>query len=165
LHTLADKGLASAAGLGARVAKYEHRLPEVFNLGRREEALVCVLLLRGAQTPGELRGRSERLFAFDDVADVLSTLERMMRRQPPLVRSLPRQTGTKEVRYAQLLSGDPAAAHALSNTGAAETRPTSEADHAQDESQARRLDQLEAEVARLRNEVEELRHQITELSK
>ena len=91
----------------ARSTKYEHRLPEVLNLGRREEAILCELLLRGPQTPGELRGRTERLHAMEAIADVQSTLQRMMERQPALVAPLPRQPGNKEVRYAHLLSGEP----------------------------------------------------------
>jgi uncharacterized protein YceH (UPF0502 family) len=77
------------------------------NLGRREEAILCELLLRGPQTPGELRGRTERLHKMDEIADVQSTLQRMMERDPALVCVLPRQPGTKEVRYAHLLGGEP----------------------------------------------------------
>ena len=90
-----------------RATKYEHRLAEVLNLGRREEAILCELLLRGPQTPGELRGRTERLHAMEEIADVQSTLQKMMEREPALVAVLPRQPGTKEVRYAHLLSGEP----------------------------------------------------------
>jgi uncharacterized protein YceH (UPF0502 family) len=94
----------------ARATKYEHRLAEVLNLGRREEAILCELLLRGPQTPGELRGRTERLHPMEEIADVQSTLQRMMEREPALVTVLPRQPGTKEVRYAHLLSGEPVVA-------------------------------------------------------
>ena len=66
---------------------------------------MCVLLLRGPQTPGELRGRTERLHRFDEIADVLAGLQKLMEREPPLVAVLPRQPGTKESRYAHLLSG------------------------------------------------------------
>jgi len=81
LASLQQKRLAGPAhGADSRVAKYEHRLQEVFNFGRGETAILCVLLLRGPQTPGELRGRTERLFRFEEVADVLSTLQRLMQR-------------------------------------------------------------------------------------
>ncbi len=89
----------------SRATKYEHRLSEVLNLGRREEAILCELLLRGPQTPGELRGRTERLHAMEEIADVQSALQKMMEREPALVAVTPRQPGTKEVRYAHLLCG------------------------------------------------------------
>ena len=91
----------------ARSTKYQHRLAEVLNLGRREEAVLCELLIRGPQTPGELRSRTERLHAMEDITEVQSTLQRMMERTPPLVAPLPRQPGTKEIRWAHLLSGEP----------------------------------------------------------
>jgi uncharacterized protein YceH (UPF0502 family) len=109
LHQLEDDGLAGPArGTDSRVAKYEHRMQEVFNFTRGEIAVVCVLLLRGPQTPGELRGRSERMHRFEELSDVQSTLQRLMQREPPLVKVLQRQPGTKEARYAHLFSGEPA---------------------------------------------------------
>src|SRR6202040_3025154 len=90
LATLQEKRLAGpASGADSRVTKYEHRLQEVFNFDRREIAVLCVLLLRGPQTPGELRGRTERMYRFEALDDVL-----------------PRQPGTKESRYMQLFSGE-----------------------------------------------------------
>jgi uncharacterized protein len=87
VHSLQNKGLVgSASGADSRVAKYEHRLQEVYNFSRRETALLCLLMLRGPQTPGELRGRTERLYRFEEIGDVLSTLQRMMERDPPLVK-------------------------------------------------------------------------------
>src|SRR2546428_6043458 len=74
-----------AGGADSRVTKYEHRLQEVFNFDRREIAVICVLLLRGPQTPGELRGRSDRMYHFEALDDVQSTLQRLIERQPPLV--------------------------------------------------------------------------------
>jgi uncharacterized protein YceH (UPF0502 family) len=71
-----------ASGADSRVTKYEHRLQEVFNFDRREIAILCVLLLRGAQTPGELRGRTERMYRFEELEDVLGTLERLSQRDP-----------------------------------------------------------------------------------
>src|SRR5438876_1279752 len=100
LNTLQEKRLAGpAGGADSRVTKYEHRLQEVFNFDRREIALLCVLLLRGAQTPGELRGRAERMHRFETLDDVQSGLQRLMEREPPLVAVLSRQPGTKESRY------------------------------------------------------------------
>ena len=87
------------------MTKYEHWLGEAFNFSRAETALLCVLLLRGPQTPGELRGRTERLHRFEEIADVLAGLQKLMEREPPLAAVLPRQPGTKEARYAHLLSG------------------------------------------------------------
>src|SRR6266700_7735714 len=107
LNTLQEKRFAGpAGGADSRVTKYEHRLQEVFNFDRREIAVICVLLLRGPQTPGELRGRTDRMYRFEALDDVQSTLQRLMERNPPLVRVLPRQPGTKESRYMQLFAGD-----------------------------------------------------------
>jgi uncharacterized protein YceH (UPF0502 family) len=106
LAALQETRLAGpASGADSRVTKYEHREQEVFNFTRGETAIFCVLLLRGPQTPGELRGRSERLHRFETLEDVQSTLQRLMQREPPLVRMLARQPGTKEARYRHLLSG------------------------------------------------------------
>ncbi len=105
LHELEDAGLAAPVrGTESRVAKYAHHIGEVFNLRRGELAIVCVLLLRGAQTPGELRSRTERLHSFAGMDEVESTLEQLARREPPLARALPREPGAREVRYVHLLS-------------------------------------------------------------
>lgn len=107
LNGLQNQRLAGPArGADSRVAKYEHRIQEVFNFTRGETAVLCVLLLRGPQTPGELRGRTERMYRFEHLDDVLSTLQKLIERDSPLVKMLPRQPGTKESRYAHLLSGD-----------------------------------------------------------
>src|SRR3979490_585184 len=95
-----------AGGADSRVTKYEQRLQEVFNFTRPEIAVLCVLLLRGPQTPGELRGRAERMHRFEALEDVQSALQKMKRSAPPLAMLLPRQPGTKESRYAHLLGGD-----------------------------------------------------------
>src|SRR5215469_13562406 len=106
LHALESKGLAGRArSADGRVTKYEHWLGEAFNFSRAETALICVLLLRGPQTPGELRGRTERLHEFAEINDVLAGLQKLMDRTPALVAVLPRQPGTKEARYVHLLSG------------------------------------------------------------
>src|SRR6202140_1998121 len=107
LRTLNQKELAGPAdNMESRVTKYEHRLQEVYNFTRHEIAILCELLLRGPQTPGELRNRADRMHRFDDLGIVQSTLQRLMKREPPLVTILPRQPGTKEARYAHLLSGE-----------------------------------------------------------
>src|ERR1700689_740301 len=106
LRGLEDKGLAGRArSADGRVTKLEHWLGEAFNFSRAETALLCVLLLRGPQTPGELRGRTERLHRFEEISDVLAGLQKLTDREPSLVTVLPRQPGTKESRYAHLLSG------------------------------------------------------------
>jgi hypothetical protein len=146
LHGLQEKGLVEGRGDG-RVGKYEHRMQDVFNFNRAETAVMCLLLLRGAQTPGELRGRAERLFQFEDLAQVQATLQRLMERKPALVKVLPRQAGMKEVRYIQLLSND-AAAEAVP-----EVRVTA----------AERRSGLEEQIAGLRGEVAELRARLERL--
>src|SRR4030088_987692 len=110
LTTLQEKRFAGpTSSADSRVTKYEHRLQEVFNFDRREIAIVCVLLLRGPQTPGELRTRTERMYHFEALEDVVSTLDRLSQREPPLAAILPRQPGTKESRYTHLFSGQPEA--------------------------------------------------------
>src|SRR6267154_4470664 len=107
LESLQRQRLAGpASGADGRVTKYEHRLQEVFNFDRREIAVLCVLLLRGAETPGELRSRTERMYRFEELEDVVATLERLGQREPALVAVLPRQPGTKESRYMHLFSGN-----------------------------------------------------------
>jgi uncharacterized protein YceH (UPF0502 family) len=105
LEGLRTKGLGTrVSGRDSRVPKHEQRFTEHFNLGRREAAIMCVLMLRGPQTPGELRGRTDRLFTFDDLEAVESTLHKLVEME--FVKQLPRQTGYKEQRWAHLLSGD-----------------------------------------------------------
>jgi uncharacterized protein len=154
LHRLQDHGLAGPArGVDSRVTKYEHRLQEVFNFTRGEAAVICVLLLRGPQTPGELRGRTERMHRFEELEDVLSTLQKLTQREPALVTALPRQPGTKEIRYAHLLSGEPEAGAAPLPHGPA---PAESADQ-------ERLSSLEAEVARLREELDAVKAVLAKL--
>ena len=107
LSRLRTRGLAlDISGAEHRVHKYSHRLGEVFNFDRREHAVLCLLLLRGPQTVGELRGRSERLYKFDDLGAVEAALHRLAERTPPLITELPRGPGEKEPRFAHLLSGE-----------------------------------------------------------
>jgi hypothetical protein len=156
LAGLQEKRLAGpAGGADSRVTKYEHRMQEIFNFTRGETALLCVLLLRGAQTPGELRGRTERLHRFESLDDVHSSLQKLMDRLPPLARVLPRQPGTKESRYMHLLSGD--AGIAESEVGDTSPRPAREATRADDPD---RVALLEHEVGELRSEVAALRQEL-----
>ncbi len=168
LHRLEDQHLAGRArSADGRVAKYEHWLGEAFNFSRAETALVCVLLLRGPQTPGELRGRTERLHRFDEISEVLAGLQKLMERTPPLAAVLPRLPGTKESRYAHLLSGG---IESLAATFAAEPALTrreagefAEQEAGQNSEHEDRIAQLEATVAELRQEVAQLRQKIDEL--
>src|SRR5438874_8223246 len=146
LATLQEKRMAGpASGADSRVTKYEHRLQEVFNFDRREIAIVCVLLLRGPQTPGELRGRTDRMYHFEALEDVVSTLDRLAQRDPPLARVLPRQPGTKESRYTHLFSGEPPEVDQARVAPPSSTTGTIGSAH--------RLSALEEEVARLREEL------------
>jgi uncharacterized protein YceH (UPF0502 family) len=108
LETLREKNLAYVFyGSTSRVPKYKHVLPEVMHLSQPELALMCVLLLRGPQTTGELATRAFRLHEFSGLEDVEATLNTLITREPdPLVTRLPRQPGQKEVRFAHLLSGE-----------------------------------------------------------
>lgn len=136
-----------------RVPKYGHRLVETLSLGRRELAILGVLMLRGPQTVGELRDRSERMHSFSDLDEVHSVLQRLGEREPPLAVQLPRLPGTKEPRYAHLLSGAPA-----------EPRVA----YAAEAPAARREDRvtaLEGEVARLRDIVESLQQEFAAFRK
>src|ERR1700689_277894 len=100
LRILEELQLAGRArNADSRVTKYEHWLGEAFNFTRAEAALMCVLLLRGPQTPGELRGRTDRLHRFDEISEVLAGLQKLAERDPALVAVLPRQPGTKKSRY------------------------------------------------------------------
>ncbi len=148
LRGLDDLELASIR-VDSRVPKHEHRVQEVFNFTRGETAIVCALLLRGPQTLGELRGHTERLFRFEDLSDVQSVLQRLMQREPPLVKILPRQPGTKESRYAHLLSGDVEIPESAPQAAAGKGPVDSE-----------RLAQLEEEVGHLRDEIAELKEQL-----
>lgn len=153
LRGLQDLRLAGpAAGADSRVTKYEHRLQEAFNFSRGETAVLCVLLLRGPQTPGELRGRTERMHRFEDLDAVQASLQRLMQREPPLVTVLPRQPGTKESRYAHLLSGEIDVSEL----------PARGAGSASGSGDNERMSRLEDEVASLHRDVSELKQQLEE---
>lgn len=155
LNGLQNQRLAGPArGADSRVAKYEHRIQEVFNFTRGETAVLCVLLLRGPQTPGELRGRTERMYRFEHLDDVLSTLQKLIERDSPLVKMLPRQPGTKESRYSHLLSGD-------IETWTAPPGESVITAHGSGEGE--RIGLLEQQIEQLRAEIAELKQQWAEL--
>jgi uncharacterized protein YceH (UPF0502 family) len=158
---LRDKQLAEPISYsGSRVVKYSHTLGEAFNLDRRETAILCVLLLRGPQTVGELRGRSERMHKFEDLNEVHLTLQRLAKREPAMAALLVRQPGTKEARYAHLLGGpvDAAGPGAIAAAHA-------EATVAAGPSDRERIAELEARMAEIANEMAELRAQFAEFRK
>jgi uncharacterized protein YceH (UPF0502 family) len=169
LTTLQEKRMAGpAGGADSRVPKYEHRLQEVFNFDRREIAVVCVLLLRGSQTPGELRGRTDRMYHFEALDDVVSTLDRLAQREPPLVCILARQPGTKEYRYMHLFSGEPL--EPTVSRAAVEREANSSATSSEVSAQfvpppAQRLARLEEEVASLRQELADVQQQLAAFRK
>ena len=145
-----------ARGADSRVTKYEQRLQEVFNFTRAETAVLCVLLLRGPQTPGELRGRTERLHHFETLDDVQSALQKLMQRDPALAVVLPRQPGTKESRYAHLLGGDVVVPETPLHVSGQVERNSGEAE---------RIARLEEEVAELRREVSGVKDQLERFRK
>jgi uncharacterized protein YceH (UPF0502 family) len=163
LHTLEDLGL-TAVVRDSRVAKYEHRIRTVLNLRRDETAILCLLFLRGPQTPGELRARADRMYSFDGLEGVESTLGRLTAAgvsptgvEPsgasdprPLATVLPRQPGSREARYAHLLGGP---IEAVSRDSDFEKRGPSASEQAPATTLATRISELEAEVAALRTAV------------
>ena len=155
LHSLDGQSLVrSVSASDSRVTKYEHRLQEAFNFYRHEIAILCVLLLRGPQTPGELRTRTERMHSFYDLSAVQSSLNHLMKREPPIAKVLPRQPGTKEARYAHLLAGD--VDFFESKLEVAESVAANSAD-------AERVALLEKEVAALHNDVANCQKEIADL--
>jgi uncharacterized protein YceH (UPF0502 family) len=160
LETLREKNLAYVFyGSTSRVPKYKHVLPEVMHLTQPELALICVLLLRGPQTTGELATRAFRLHEFSGLEEVETTLNSLISREPdPLVTRLPRQPGQKEARFAHLLSGD--VTSDFVHEGAAPTRARGRA-----ENQSDRMVALEAEVETLKAEVGMLKTQFETFKK
>jgi uncharacterized protein len=167
LHSL--EGLALTTPVrDARVPKYEHRIRTILNLRRDETAVLCLLMLRGPQTPGELRSRAERLFSFDDLAAVQSTLERLASRTVgeagngtgALTAILPRQPGSREARYTHLL-GDPSDLPALS--AARDTWERADSGGSNPSTQDQRILRLEAEIANLSQALHTLQSRIDRL--
>lgn len=161
IDSLREKRLATLyAGAESRVAKYKHTLTDALLLTPGEIALLCVLLLRGPQTLGELRPRTERLFKFDNLPEIEASLDALAARQPqPLVVKLPRQPGTKESRFAQLLAG-PIVGSAEGNAEPASASSAAAAPTATD-----RIARLEQEVADLRRELAEVRQTLADFRK
>jgi hypothetical protein len=151
LHTLEDAGF-TAVVRDSRVPKYEHRVRTVLNLMRDETAVICLLFLRGPQTPGELRSRADRLYSFDGLEAVEGTLARLVAAQGedtglrPLVTVLPKQPGSREARYAHLLGGP--VEMALRQTSSGEVHASRGESSAA--TLAGRVAELEADVAALR---------------
>jgi uncharacterized protein YceH (UPF0502 family) len=153
LRSLSDEAIVRSAGGDSRVAKYEHRLAEMFNFTRPETAILCELLLRGPQTPGELRSRAERMHPFEDLSVVHTALKHLMEREPPLVELLPRQAGRKEARYAHLLSG---------NAEAQPVQPIPEMLISKVSADAGQVAQLKRDVEDLQRELADLKRQFAE---
>lgn len=146
-------------GSTSRVPKYKHMMGEIFELSGQELAIMCVLMLRGPQTPGELRGRTDRLYDFSGLEEVEETLKLLRAKEPQaLVTKLARQQGQKEVRYAHLLAGE-------LNIDYASERETAEAEDVGRPAKSDRLKELEQEVLMLRSEVNSLRQEFEEFKK
>ncbi len=150
LGSLREKGLArESQSASSRVRKYAHSVLDVFDLSRQELAVLCELILRGPQTPGELRSRAGRMSDFANLEAVEQTLQGLMAHDPPLAVKLPREPGRKECRYEQLFSG-----------GAKEAMPSDEVftePAVSDISAEHKIRALEEEVAKLRSELEQLK--------
>ena len=166
LNHLESQALVRSVG-DSRVTKFEHRLQETFNFYRPEIAIICELLLRGPQTPGELRTRGSRMHPFEDLESVISALQRLAKREPPMVSILPRQHGTKEARYAHLLGDSSPFEVAASEAVAVEAPDNARAQASLGTPTSRLAPSGAAQpfpsVAALAEEVAELRQQIADL--
>jgi uncharacterized protein YceH (UPF0502 family) len=159
---LRDKRLATLFhGAESRVAKYRHSFADVFPLTPAQVAVICVLMLRGPQTLGELRTRSERLFAFDNLPEVEAALNELAAHQPAFVTKLPRQPGTKEARYAHLLSGP------IEAGGGAQSAPSVALESAPPSAApaSAEVGSLREEIAAIRAELADLRQQFADFRK
>ena len=149
IEELRPRGFASVITGGSRVSKYAQRFTEKLNLGRRENAILCVLMLRGPQTVGEIKGRTERIYAFTDLEETETVLHKMLERpEGALVQKLAHAPGMKEPRYAQTLGGPVESLAIAPQTAAAGLD---------------RVSALETEVGWLREEVAELRRRLDEV--
>ncbi len=157
LERLRDRNLVYVFyGASSRVPKYKHMLPSVYELEPAEVAVMCVMMLRGPQTLGELRTRTERLYQFEGLGEIQETLDGLIRRSDPLVVKIDRQPGQKEARFAQLLNGEfdvEAFAAAV-----ATHRVSGSADN-------QRIEKLEEEVTNLRTEIESIKQTFDEFKK
>jgi uncharacterized protein len=154
VESLREKNLAYVYyGSTSRVPKYKHVVPEVMHLSPQETALMCVLMLRGAQTPGELRGNTSRLHEFSELEEVEAVLNGLISHEPePLVVRLPRQPGQKEVRFAHLLSGE-------IDVEALASEPERPSRQSGVERLEQKVDALTAEIERLKDQFEQFRKQ------
>jgi uncharacterized protein YceH (UPF0502 family) len=153
LDSLKKKGLISTATGGSiRSVKYKHNFAIVFPLVPSEVAVICLLLLRGPQTPGEINTNSTRLYEFESIEDVIQTLEKLSQGENPYVMQLPRKIGQKEVRYGHLLAGIP--------TFEEEDLPEEPARKSVNEMEAR-LVKVEQELADLKAAFDDLMKQLT----
>jgi len=160
LESLRDRKLIRVVTTAdGRVPKYRHVLDEALGLKSPEMAVMCVLMLRGAQTVGEIRTRTERLYPFSALSFVETTLEDLMMREPPLVVKLPRQTGRKESRYAHLLGGEVQVAEAEDAT------PQVERAMLEVRAESEKFARLEEELKLVRAELSELQEQFREFKK
>lgn len=155
LDSLRSKGLVHLIDrLESRVTKYRHVLYEAMQMSRPVIAVMCVLMLRGPQTVGEIRTRTNRLYDFTSLEQVETTLTGLMSGDPPLIANLARQPGQKEIRYAHLLSGEiPLAATEPAAFTEAEPHASPHRDHSE------RLERLEREVEELKRQFQEFRKQ------
>ena len=158
LESLREKKLAwMVTGIG-RVPKYEHNFSEALKLAEQELAVLCVLMLRGPQTVGEIRGRTGRLYEFKELEEVELTLQALMTADPPLAVKLPRQPGTKESRYAHLLAGEV-------QVEEREVAPRLEPATLEVRQENERIAKLEEELAHVRGELAELKQQFVDFKK
>jgi hypothetical protein len=159
LETLREKNLAYVFyGSEARTPKYAHLFPKAFDLSEAEVPLMCVLVLRGPQTPGELRSRTQHLHSFESLAEVEDLLQRLSSREEPLVVKLPRQPGSRESRYAHLLGGQ---VEFEQTEVAPRAEPVARASRGESE----KIAKLEEEVVTLRQELNELKQQFADFKK
>lgn len=154
---LRDRGLVHASFTG-RSERFDHKLTGHFMLDRQQQALLCVLMLRGPQTPGELRTHCARLAELDSLAAVQSALDQLAQHNPPLVRELPRQPGLREQRYVHLLCGEPSPESiAASTTSTSSRHQASPVANPETQALVDRIEQLENQVAALRTELDALK--------
>jgi len=159
VETLREKNLAYVFyGSTSRVPKYKHVLPEVMHLSHPEVAVMCVLMLRGPQTPGELRGNASRLHEFTGLEEIEQTLTGLITRDEPLVVRLPRQPGQKEVRFAHLLAGDIDLESLASEAEHVAATPK-RSGHEQIERLEQKVDALATEIENLKLQFEQFKKQ------
>jgi uncharacterized protein YceH (UPF0502 family) len=150
INSLKKRGLVSTAtGGSSRVVKYKHNFAIVFPVVPAEVALLCLLMLRGPQTPGELNTNSGRLYEFESIEEVVEVLDKLAADEPPYLMQLPKRAGQKEMRYAHLLAG----------------MPDVTVNDFDDEGPARNVSGLEERVVKLEQELAELKQAFDDLRK